>query len=774
MSPAPRLAASLVVVASVCTSGGVAARQGRLTNLGELTAVPTVITRDTVILAAERLMVDKMYPPKPRRTVGADIQLPIDVQILMAGSHSVDPTVREAFVRAIGQFEQPEDVEQLLVYLNDASLNVRHQTIQAIVQSLVNATPERDGRAIQMAFAAFRLGALSPSVPSSRSRGGPSALTLVETMRDGFLSAIGELPLDIAQTNAASALFSQMIERSPPSLGAMEGLATLARRRPNVSPSTAALARLRILAAPRGFSDMESPGLPPLNALFALRDRDERVINFNATLHCRPLPNGCWEFRYRAVQMMDGSSDAYGRALSQAHVDTVYHVRMAALRAAAAAIPKTKTCAPLITALDDPMPYVVLQAIDLLNPACDEREDIGARLLSWANELSDSLNNSKWHAPARALEVLVRFRPDDAKRIGTEIAAPHEIWQVRAVAARLAGVLKDEALAERMLRDDEPNVRTEALLSLAEMRSKKRIEAAIAALEHADYQLVHTAARELSRNALGEELAKSLGSLPQEPLMTALKRLTEEKKAWSRDPRLELLARIAEYGDPSDGDALAALAEYLKDEDPLVASAAADTIGKLTGSRPEPTPTKVPLIQPNETDLQNIRKPPPGMTMGAHLWLSDGSHVAFRLVPETAPLTVFRFKQLADTGAYDGASFYRVVPGLLIQGGSPEENQYSGLDRFWRDEINGPHDAGFVATLARGRHTGDGQFFINLLDNPQFNHLYTVFGVGTCMTSHILEGTKITKLVAFAPPAAVPPCVNITPVEPRPWQIPPR
>jgi cyclophilin family peptidyl-prolyl cis-trans isomerase len=46
----------------------------------------------------------------------------------------------------------------------------------------------------------------------------------------------------------------------------------------------------------------------------------------------------------------------------------------------------------------------------------------------------------------------------------------------------------------------------------------------------------------------------------------------------------------------------------------------------------------------------------------------------------------------------------------------------------------------------RGRDTGDAQIFVNLVDNPQFDHHYTVFGQilnGMDVIDRILEGDVI-------------------------------
>jgi cyclophilin family peptidyl-prolyl cis-trans isomerase len=49
----------------------------------------------------------------------------------------------------------------------------------------------------------------------------------------------------------------------------------------------------------------------------------------------------------------------------------------------------------------------------------------------------------------------------------------------------------------------------------------------------------------------------------------------------------------------------------------------------------------------------------------------------------------------------------------------------------------------------RGRDTGDGQFFINLVDNPRLDFEYTVFGQVTTNVEElfeILEGDVISSI----------------------------
>jgi cyclophilin family peptidyl-prolyl cis-trans isomerase len=67
-----------------------------------------------------------------------------------------------------------------------------------------------------------------------------------------------------------------------------------------------------------------------------------------------------------------------------------------------------------------------------------------------------------------------------------------------------------------------------------------------------------------------------------------------------------------------------------------------------------------------------------------------------------------------------------------------------------RDEVGlVSHRRGTVGISTRGRHTGDAQIFINLVDLPRLDHLYTVFAEvisGMEVVDQILEGAVITRV----------------------------
>jgi cyclophilin family peptidyl-prolyl cis-trans isomerase len=134
----------------------------------------------------------------------------------------------------------------------------------------------------------------------------------------------------------------------------------------------------------------------------------------------------------------------------------------------------------------------------------------------------------------------------------------------------------------------------------------------------------------------------------------------------------------------------------------------------------------------------------------ATLTMASGDVVELTMMPEQAPVTVANFVTLARAGYYDGLTFHRVVPNFVVQGGSPGANEYMGDARYWRDEIGlASNLRGTVGLSTRGRDTGDGQFYVNLVDLPRLDHDYTVFArVSTGMDAidRMLEGAVIQRV----------------------------
>ncbi len=129
-----------------------------------------------------------------------------------------------------------------------------------------------------------------------------------------------------------------------------------------------------------------------------------------------------------------------------------------------------------------------------------------------------------------------------------------------------------------------------------------------------------------------------------------------------------------------------------------------------------------------------------------------------RLAFDHAPLTVANFTALAEgslawvdprTGRvrrdpyYDGILFHRVVPGFVVQAGSPGGSGADGPGYTFRDEFlpNLRHSRAGVLSMANsGPNTNGSQFFITLDSTPWLNDVHSVFG-------EIVEGLDIVQAI---------------------------
>ncbi len=107
------------------------------------------------------------------------------------------------------------------------------------------------------------------------------------------------------------------------------------------------------------------------------------------------------------------------------------------------------------------------------------------------------------------------------------------------------------------------------------------------------------------------------------------------------------------------------------------------------------------------------------------------------LRPAEAPKTVANWEKLANEGWYDGHTFFRVDPGFVIQGGSPDDTAMGDIGYTIEAEIGLPHTAGALAMARTGdsvnpeRRSSGSQFYITLEATPQLDGAYTVFGYCT-------------------------------------------
>jgi cyclophilin family peptidyl-prolyl cis-trans isomerase/HEAT repeat protein len=550
-------------------------------------------------------------------------------------------------------------------------------------------------------------------------------------------AALGRLPYDTAaQVSATEAVLITGLP-SPDSLndvetaaliGSARGLESLARtvrakKLPPLGERTWDLLRWAATA--------QRPASDPRSALTRRLAMAALVTGNQATASVieRGLNDSDAEVRRfaAAAAATDARIDERDRIIRIALADKEPRVRLEALRAWSRHFQKT-SCAPVRAALKDANTHVRLQAIDQLGAACPEADSPVAELQAIIGSLSTRAR--EWHAPAHAIVSLARIDPD-AARTSLPAFATHQTWQVRMYAARAGGALGRARDVGVLAMDPNPNVAEAALSALIDMKAPEAATAAMALLERSDYQLILTAVRALEDKTHAAK-ATSL-------LLTTLGRITKEHKDTSRDPRMAILNRLHGYGftmQPVD------LEGYLRDFDPAIARKTAEILTEWTGKPRTAAPQ--PLT-------------PPGVTMAMVTALRGKSlrfHMAGRgyfdigLDVDAAPLTAVRIARRASEGYYNGLTFHRIAPNFVIQGGSPGANEYMGEPFYMRDEV-GLHLRGTAGISTRGRDTGDAQLFVNLIDSPRLDHVYTVFGTviaGMDVVDGTLEGDVIERV----------------------------
>jgi cyclophilin family peptidyl-prolyl cis-trans isomerase/HEAT repeat protein len=625
---------------------------------------------------------------------------------------------RRTAIRAIGRLERPEMIPMIAPALNDG-VGIRAEAANALAQMARTAAAVADVQKLLLARAATDAG-----------------LNTWESWGE-IAAALGRLPYDTAQQVQATEAVLLTGLPAPDSLndvetaalaGSARGFESLARtvrakKLPPLGERTWDLLRWAATAQ-RTASDPRS-ALTRRLAMAALVTGNQATTSVIE----RGLNDADAEVRRfaAAAAATDAKIDERDRIIKIALADKEPRVRFEALRAWGRHFQKT-SCAPIRAALKDPNPHVMLQAIDQLAAACPAAESPAADLSAIAESLSNTPRT--WHAPAHAIVSLARVQPEAATNLLPGFMT-HPTWQVRMYAARAAGMLGLRRELDMLWADAIDNVKEAALAAMIDLKLPSAPTAAIASLERNDYQLILTAVRALAD--------KSNAPKATTPLITALGRITAEHKDTSRDPRMAILNRLQEYGDASQAIYLEG---YLKDFDPAIAQKTAEILSAWTGKPRTASPQ--PMTPPGVTTamVAALR----GKSLRFHM--SGRGHFDVGLDVDAAPLTAIRIARRAGEGYYNGLTFHRIAPNFVIQGGSPGANEYMGEHFYMRDEP-GLHLRSTVGISTRGRDTGDAQIFVNLIDSPRLDHIYTVFGTvvsGMDVVDATLEGDVIERV----------------------------
>ena len=137
-----------------------------------------------------------------------------------------------------------------------------------------------------------------------------------------------------------------------------------------------------------------------------------------------------------------------------------------------------------------------------------------------------------------------------------------------------------------------------------------------------------------------------------------------------------------------------------------------------------------------------------GKTVMVEMEIQDFGTVKLELYPDIAPITVANFVKLAGEGFYDGLTFHRIYPGLMIQGGDPKGNGTGGSEKtikgeFLKNGVNNTltHTRGTISMARSPAYdSASSQFFICNADSTFLDGNYAAFG-------YVTEGMEVVDAI---------------------------
>jgi peptidyl-prolyl cis-trans isomerase A (cyclophilin A)/peptidyl-prolyl cis-trans isomerase B (cyclophilin B) len=139
------------------------------------------------------------------------------------------------------------------------------------------------------------------------------------------------------------------------------------------------------------------------------------------------------------------------------------------------------------------------------------------------------------------------------------------------------------------------------------------------------------------------------------------------------------------------------------------------------------------------------------------------------LMPDRAPLTVANFLRYVREGYYTNTLFHRVIANFVIQGGGHDANDYKLKpvhEPVVNESGNGLQNKRGTVGLARGDvpHSGNAQFYVNLVDNPDLDPLPTRWGYA--VFGKVVQGMDVVDRIGVTPTGAMGPFKGDAPLKP--------
>lgn len=635
-------------------------------------------------------------------------------------AQSKDAAVRARTARSLGRLRSPESTEQLAILMGDPDPVVRRAAAVAL-----GFTPESE-RTLLGAFG-------GETDPEAR------AALLVALGRQGHAASL-RVVLDALETPAP------LLGSSPEAAAAAHAIGRMALRDVDgVSRSEVVDGLLVQIHRP----DLElrrqiAFALARMQPTSLLDDHLDLLID-RIDAEGDPATRA---LLLRALGTVQGQPGRIAEVLQTAMAHPDVGVRVAALRAGASA-----GWAGVAEHLDADAPAVRLQAIAAVGSisSLDHRAlllpivEAGATTRATeALALSHDTAVLEAAAALRALaEARVRLPPTQVRAL-TAPAAPTEVR-----AAACLHVPSAQRLVELAVEGGELRVRTAAAMALVGRIGGPRapeLADLLPMLAAYDEQVVAVAAggvaELLTVTETDQRAAPPKLSIPRDLDARLLAALAE---AEAPDPLAELLRALeASYSRRSSPPRKAhgALHKRLSTLTTHPAGPVRDAAAVLAerfGLPVERAPSPLEVV-----DLQ--------LAVGAATARirTEQGDVVVELLPDAAPIAVANFVGLAQSGAFEGVRFHRVVPDFVVQAGDPRGDGLGGPGWSIPDEVSAlPYDEGTLGMALAGPDTGGSQWFITLSPQPHLDGDYTVFGrvlQGMPLLQEVHEGVQIRRI----------------------------
>jgi cyclophilin family peptidyl-prolyl cis-trans isomerase len=139
------------------------------------------------------------------------------------------------------------------------------------------------------------------------------------------------------------------------------------------------------------------------------------------------------------------------------------------------------------------------------------------------------------------------------------------------------------------------------------------------------------------------------------------------------------------------------------------------------------------------------------------------------LLPDRAPLTTANFLRYVREGHYSGTLIHRVVANFVIQGGGHGAADYklkAVHDAVVNESGNGLQNKRGMVGLARSdaAHSGNAQFYVNLVDNPDLDPLATRWGYA--VFGRVVQGMDVVDRIGVTPTGSMGPFKADAPLKP--------